>query len=84
MLSILQQVSLFRAWLVELHTAWQVQVSDMSYTGWDGINYTSLMPSPELLYIYPAAALLHILHICITEQGLRVSSSGQGYGDDEI
>ena len=59
MLSILQQVSLFRAWLVELRTAWQVQVSDMSYTGWDGINYTSLMPSPELLYIL-------LLHCCIS------------------
>ena len=36
------------------------------------------MPSPELLYIL----LLHCcisLHICITEQGLGVSSSSQEY-----
>ena len=83
MLSNLQLVSLVRAWPVELRTPWQVQVYDMSYIGWNGINYTSLMPSPELLYIL----LLHcciFLHLCITEQGLGVSSSCQGLRDDEI
>ena len=83
MLSILQLVSLVRPWLMELLTAWQVQASNMSYTTWNGVNYTSLLSSHEILYIL----LLHCcisLHICVTKQDLGVSSSCQGYGDDEI